>query len=74
MAKFTKIQKVRWATAMEAAKADKVSVNETDYDSGVVIERRQPEVSADYRYAIATGFKSATEARFALAEMYGFEK
>ncbi len=74
MSKFTKRQMTNWLTAMDAAKRDGVRVNETDYASGVVIERLSPAVSADYREAIAVGFVTPGAARFSMAEMYGFSK
>ena len=72
MAKFTKRQMTNWLTAMDAARRDGVRVNETYYDSGVVIERQSPSVAPGYCEAIATGFVSPGAARFAMAEMYGF--
>lgn len=74
MTKFNKRQMTNWLTAMDAAKRDGVRVNESDYSSGVVIERLSPSVSSDYREAVATGFATPGAARFAMAEMYGFAK
>jgi len=74
MTKFTKRQMTNWLTAMDAAMRDGVRVNETDYVSGVVVERLSPSVSSDFREAVLVGFANPGAARFAMAEMYGFAK